>query len=255
MDDCTSNTGGNNKVRTTNVRTGVAAVLVALTVGTTVAGCGNNDRSPLDTVRALESGKDKPSSEPTGRPTGSATTTPPARRTTAPPTGGTSASASATASPSTSSTGTSAPATGSTAAYVNDPCRFFTAADVAALLGLPVVKAEVDEKLKSSSSSFCDYRNARGLSMMTVMMSTSDPKYSTAEQAAKGTIDAGDNPTALPGVGDAAFTYRDSTSNGVVWTKLVGDTYLDADVYIDRSDKDVSPDLLANIARTMIGRL
>lgn len=255
MDDCTSNTGGNTKVRTRTVRTGAIAVLVALTVGAGVAGCGNNDRSPLDTVRALETGKPTPTSKPTGRPTSTATKPP--RRTTAPPTDSASASASssATASSSASSTGTSGPATGSTGPYINDPCRFFTAAEVATLLGLPVAKAEVDEKLKSSSSSFCDYRDSRGLSMMTVMMSSSDAKYSTAEQAAKGTIDTGDNPTALPGVGDAAFTYRDSTSNGVVWAKLLGDTYLDADVYIGRSDKDVSADVLAGIARTMVGRL
>lgn len=253
MDDCTSNIGGNTKVRIRTVRAGVAVIL-ALAAAGVVAGCGTDDRSPLDTVRALESppaSSPRASDRPTDRPSESATRPP--RRTTAPPIDGTSSSASASAS--SSSSRTAAPATGPAAPYLNDPCKLLTVAEVASFIGLPVVKAEVDEKLRSSSSSFCDYRDSRGLSMMTVMMSTSDPRYSTAEQAAKGTIGASDNPVALAGVGDAAFTYRDSTANGVVWTKRVGDTYLDADVYIDRSDKDVPPDVLATIARTMIGRV
>ncbi|MEU0932603.1 DUF3558 family protein [Embleya sp. NPDC005971] len=226
----------------------MTAVLVALAVGGAAAGCGNDDRSPLDTVRALESGRKAPTGEPTGTPPPK-----PPRRSTAPPTDTpSSTTAPPSASSSASSTGTSAPATGPIGPYLEDPCRFLTPAQVATALGLPVVEAEVT---KRSSSSFCHYRDSRGLSMMTVMTSTSNPRYSTAEQAAKGTISASDNPVILPAVGDAAFTYRGSISNGVVWSKQLGDTYLDVDVYVSRTDKDVPPDVLAGIARTMVGRL
>ncbi|WP_406290003.1 DUF3558 family protein [Embleya sp. NBC_00896] len=241
-------------MRTRNVRATVA-ILLTLTVGTTVAGCGTEGESPLDTVRALETDKPTPTtSNGTGRPT--ATTSKPPRRTTTPTTDGPTSSGSATPSTSGSATGTAAPATGVTAPYINDPCRLLTVAEVASLTGLAVVRAEVDPKLKSSSSSFCDYRDSRGLSMMTVMMTTNEKSYYKADESAKGTIDEGDNPVAVPGVGDAAFTYHDSDSNGIVWAKdMPGDRFLNADLYVDRSDKDLQPDVMAAIARTMIGKL
>nr|WP_237535755.1 DUF3558 family protein [Streptomyces sp. SID3343] len=229
-----------------------------MAVGLALAGCGQEDGSPLDTVRALHSagptGGDttaRPTDPPTAKPTRSRR---PTRTPTAPATSGSSATSSPSAT--TTSRSTAEPATGATGPYINDPCKLLTPAEVASSTGLPVVKSEIDQDIKSSTSSFCDYRDADGRSLMTIMSTTRTKSYTSATEAAQGTIRDSDHPLPVAGIGDAAFTYKNDTANGIVWSKeMPGTLYLCEDVYVDRSDKDLPPDVLTALARTMIGKL
>jgi len=253
MKDSTSkNSGGIITVRTRNVHA-VVAMLAVLAAGASLTGCGNGGSSPLDTVRALDGSPPDPT--PSGkspRPTGTSDETP------APPPSSPDASDTgpATTSPYRPTSDPTATATGATGVFVNDPCRMMTLAEAKSLTGLPIATVAIDADLSDEISSFCDYSDTSGSSLVTVMVMTRDKSFYDAEEAAKNSIENSDNPVAAPGVGDAAFTYRDDGSNGIVWAKdLPGDRYLAVDVYIDRHDKDVPASVLASIARTMIGRL
>jgi hypothetical protein len=256
MDHCTSNTGGNVTVRTRTGRIAVA-VSVSMAVGLALTGCGQEDGSPLDTVRALQSASPTGGNvaPPTGERTTKPTTTP--RRPTRTPTP-TSSSESATSSPTATRTSrsTSEPATGATGPYINDPCKLLTVAEVAAQTKLAVVKAEIDPDIKTSTSSFCDYRDADGRSLVTIMSTTRTKSSTSAAEAAQGTIRDSDHPVEVAGIGNAAFTYKTDSANGIVWSKdMPGTLYLCQDLYVDRSDKDLPPDVLTGLARTMIGKL
>jgi hypothetical protein len=228
-----------------------------MAVGLGLTGCGREDGSPLDTVRALKSAG--PTGGDTARPTGEPTTDPTGtRRPTRTPTASRTSGGSAGSTPSATGTSrsTAEPATGATGPYINDPCKLLSATEVASLTQLAVVTAEVDTELKSSTSSFCDYRDADGRSLLTIMSTTRTKSSTSAAEAAQGTIRDSDHPVAVAGLGDAAFTYRNDSANGIVWAKdMPGALYLCEDVYVDRSDKDLPPDVLTALARTMIGKL